>query len=315
MCEPPRKFIFVAAGAFLLVAILGGTSGLANADQQAQRHLVQRSRAKKPEDARQLFSAKQSPADLPGSSIGTYFNGCVAGARELPASGAHWQVMRLSRNRNWGHPSLIDYIESLADRAYKDGWNGVLIGDMSMPRGGPTLDHASHQSGLDVDIWLTPAPDHDLTGEERETMGAVSIVDRETAELDPSLWTQKHADFVRDAAQDPNVARIFVAPAIKQYLCKGKGRHGADSAWLRRLQPYWGHDNHIHVRLLCAKGDKSCRNQAQPAAGDGCGEVAGWMRIVKKRSNSSKPSVAKAPSPISLSRLPDRCRKVLEASP
>ena len=317
MREPPRRFIFVAACPLLLITMLGGTSELANADQD----LVQHGHAKKTkrpiEDARQLFAAKQLPADLPSSSIGSYANGCIAGARQLPPSGAHWQVMRLSRNRAWGHPSLIDYIETLADRAYKNGWNGVLVGDMGMPRGGPATGHASHQLGLDADIWLTPAPDHDLTSEERETMGARSVVNPETAQLDPTLWTQQHADFVRDAAQDPNVARIFVAPAIKQYLCKSKDRHGADTRWLRRLQPYWGHDNHIHVRLLCPRGDRFCHNQAPLDAGDGCGkEVSEWIRIVnRKRPHASNPSPPKTPSPVELSSMPQQCRKVLEAAP
>ena len=73
-----------------------------------------------------------------------------------------WQVMRLSRNRNWGHPKLVAFLERLAEKAKKVGWNGLLVGDMSQPRGGPMLTgHASHQVGLDADIWLTPMPDRD----------------------------------------------------------------------------------------------------------------------------------------------------------
>jgi penicillin-insensitive murein endopeptidase len=313
MREPPRNSIFVAACTSLLIAVFVFTTGIARAERQLVL-AVRATKTRPVQDARQLFVAKQLPADLPSSSVGSYWNGCVAGARQLPVSGAHWQVMRPSRNRNWGHPRLIDYIEKLADRAYKDGWSGLLVGNMSMPRGGPTPGHGSHQSGLDVDIWLTPAPDHDLTSEERETMGAPSVINSETAQLEPSLWTQQHADFVRNAAQDPNVALIFVTPAIKQYLCKNKDRHGADARWLRRLQPYWGHDDHIHVRLSCDRGDKFCRNQALPTTGDGCGkEVSDWMRIVKrKRPKASKPS---APKPVALSSMPQQCRKVLEASP
>lgn len=319
MREQPGRFIFVAACTFLLIAVCGFTSGVAEADRHTQRRPVKRGQAKKKrpvQDARQLFAARELPADLPSSSVGSYWNGCVAGARQLPISGAHWQVMRPSRNRNWGHPRLIDYIERLADRAYEDGWNGLLVGNMSMPRGGPAPGHGSHQSGLDVDIWLTPAP-HDLTREQRETMGAHSVIDSETAQLEPSLWTQEHADFVRNAAQDPGVALIFVAPAIKQYLCQNKDRHGADTRWLRRLRPYWGHDDHIHVRLSCDRGDKSCRNQAPPAAGDGCGkEVSNWMRIVnRKRPKANKPSQPKARNPVALSSMPRQCRKVLEAAP
>ena len=93
-------------------------------------------------------------------------------------TGENWQVMRPSRNRNWGNPRLIDYVERFAgDARTLDGWPGLLIGDLSQPRGGPMLSgHSSHQMGLDVDIWLTPMPDHTLTSEERETIMAESML-------------------------------------------------------------------------------------------------------------------------------------------
>ena len=64
--------------------------------------------------------------------------------------------MRLSRNRNWGHPKLVEFLERLSAKGAKVGWPGLLVGDMAQPRGGPMLTgHASHQVGLDADIWLT----------------------------------------------------------------------------------------------------------------------------------------------------------------
>jgi hypothetical protein len=39
--------------------------------------------------------------------------------------------MRPARNRYWGHPDLIDYIEKLAARASRAGWRGILVGDLS----------------------------------------------------------------------------------------------------------------------------------------------------------------------------------------
>jgi hypothetical protein len=86
--------------------------------------------------------------------------------------------MRLSRDRNWGHPRLLDCLERFAaDARTLDGWPGLLVGDMSQPRGGPMITgHSSHQVGLDVDLWLTPMPDRTLTAEERENMIAVSML-------------------------------------------------------------------------------------------------------------------------------------------
>ena len=109
--------------------------------------------------------------------IGSYADGCLAGAVALPITGPAWQVMRLSRDRNWGTPRLIQFIERFGANAKKVGWNGLLIGDMSQPRGGPMISgHASHQIGLDADIWFTPMPDHVLSREEREMDGAVDMV-------------------------------------------------------------------------------------------------------------------------------------------
>ncbi len=115
-----------------------------------------------PEDpatpAKELFGRKSGPASLEARSIGFYAHGCLAGAQALPVNGEAWQVMRLSRNRNWGNPALIGFLERFAKKVPKiNGWPGILVGDMSQPRGGPMLTgHASHQIGLDADIWLTP---------------------------------------------------------------------------------------------------------------------------------------------------------------
>src|SRR5215510_8571674 len=62
----------------------------------------------KPDDpaipAKELFGRRTAPAHLQTRTIGFYSKGCLAGAVALPINGATWQVMRLSRNRNWGHP-------------------------------------------------------------------------------------------------------------------------------------------------------------------------------------------------------------------
>ena len=175
--------------------------------------------AKEP-PANELFGAAPSPAPLAARAIGSYARGCLAGAVALPINGPDWQVMRLSRNRNWGHPRLLDFLERFAaDARNLDGWPGLLVGDMSQPRGGPMITgHSSHQIGLDVDIWLTPMPDRILTPEERENMVAVSMLkDPFTVDLDK--WTSLHTKLIKRAASYPEVDRIFVHPAIKKVLC------------------------------------------------------------------------------------------------
>ena len=263
-----------------------------------------------PTPARELFARKTTPLPGPARSIGSYADGCLAGAVALPITGPTWQVMRVSRNRYWGNPSLLAFIERLADKAKTVGWNGLLIGDMSQPRGGPMLTgHSSHQIGLDVDIWFTPMPDHDLSPEEREFDRALNMVAKDRRDVDPEVWTHERTATVRAAAQDPVVTRIFVNPAIKKAMCR---EAGSDRSWLSKVRPWWGHDEHFHVRIACPSDGTQCKPQPPAGSGDGCGnEVDAWLR---KTISPPQPATAAKPKPnFTLAAMPSECRKVVEA--
>ncbi len=245
-------------------------------------------------------------------AIGGYAKGCLAGAEKLPANGPGWQTMRLFRNRYWGHPELIDFIERLAKSAKeKDGWPGLLVGDLTQPRGGPMPGgHASHQSGLDVDIWLKPMPKKILTDKERNNVSAVSMK-KSNSEINPKTWTTGHAKLLRRAALDKDVARIFVHPAIKKQMCEwSKGQK--ERAWLSKLRPWYGHHYHFHVRLTCPKDDHGCKNQPAPPPGPGCGSKLAWWLSDKPYRHVPKPGekVAKKRD-IRLADLPKECTVVL----
>src|ERR1700710_299742 len=162
--------------------------------------------------AKELFARKILPAAMPTRVVGFYAKGCIAGAEALPINCDTWQVMRLSRNRNFAHPDLVALLKRLSVKAHKDaGWPGILVGDMSQPRGGPMITgHASHQVGLDADIWLTPMPNRELTRAEREEMSATMAVAPDRCDVDPNVWTPAHARIIRAAAEDPAIERIFV---------------------------------------------------------------------------------------------------------
>src|SRR5215468_2374244 len=220
--------------------------------------------------AKELFARKSTPFPGPPRSIGGDFDGCLAGAMPLPITGPTWQVMRPSRNRNWGNPQLIRFIERFASNAKKVGWNGLLVGDMSQPRGGPMLsEHTSHQIGLDADIWFTPMPDHVQSREEREFGSATDVVTPDMLDVDSEVWTHKHTELIRTAAQDPTVIRILVNPAIKKALCR---EAGADRAWLFKVRPWYGHAEHFHIQIGCPAGSAECKPATPPRAGDGCGD-------------------------------------------
>ncbi len=133
--------------------------------------------------AKQVFGRALTPTELQTRSIGFYSRGCLAGAKALPVDGETWQVMRLSRNRNWGHPALISFLERFSKKAADkaSGPASSLATFRSRAASRCCTGHASHQIGLDADVWLTPMPDRTLTRSEREEISAVSRRWRTTA--------------------------------------------------------------------------------------------------------------------------------------
>ncbi|MEX0591712.1 MAG: penicillin-insensitive murein endopeptidase [Xanthobacteraceae bacterium] len=266
----------------------------------------------KSKPAKELFGTAREAAPMVARAIGFYSKGCLAGATALPVDGETWQVMRLSRNRNWGHPELIALLERLAAKAPKvAGWNGILVGDLAQPRGGPMLTgHASHQLGLDADVWLTPMPDRKLSKEERESMSATMIVRPDRLDVDANVWTPGHLQLIKAAAEEKGVERIFVNAAIKKALCR---EAGTDRAWLEKVRPYWGHDYHMHVRIGCPKESSNCEPQPATQDGDGCGkELDYWFQesILRPKPPATPP---KPKPPLTMADLPAACRQVLIA--
>ena len=263
--------------------------------------------------AKELFARRLLPAALPTGVIGSYTRGCISGADPMPINGDTWQVMRLSRNRNWGHPDLIALLKRLAAKAHKDaGWPGILVGDIGQPRGGPALSgHASHQIGLDADIWLTPMPDHRLSRNEREEMSATMMVREDRLDVDRRVFTASHLSVIRDAAREPAVQRIFVNAAIKKALCREtKG----DRSWLTKVRPWWGHDYHFHIRMRCPAGSSECQGQTDQQGSDGCsaGDLAYWFQDSVLHPPPPK-EPPKPVAPITLAQMPPACRAVLNA--
>ena len=264
--------------------------------------------------AKELFGRKLLPAAMPTHVVGFYAKGCIAGAEGLPINGETWQVMRLSRNRYWAHPDMVALVKRLSAKAHKDaGWPGILVGDMSQPRGGPMFTgHASHQVGLDADIWLTPMPKRQLSRNEREEMSAVMMVRSDRLDIDPNAWTPTHLSVIRDAALEPTVQRIFVNAAIKKALCReAKG----DRGWLSKVRPMYGHDYHFHIRIKCPPGSGSeCESQPEPAESEGCsaGDLAFWFKdsIIHPKPPKEPPTPR---PPMTLAQLPAACKQVLAA--
>lgn len=273
--------------------------------------------------ANKLFGAKDTPSQQNAMPIGSYARGCAAGLVELPETGPSWQAMRLSRERNFGHPQMIDFLVDLSQNAQQIGWAGLYIGDISQPRGGPmTSGHASHQIGLDADIWMLPPKRLDLSRKEREEISSIPVRSADQRTVTKN-WTNRHRAVLKAAASDPRVDRIFVAASVKIEMCKTASAD--DKAWLQKIRPVAGHDTHFHVRLKCPKGATLCQTQKPSVSelskgGNGCDASLTWW--VTDYLNPPKPTKKpkapvkreKTPREFTMADLPKQCRDVL-ASP
>ena len=295
---------------FAVVLALGSCRG---GDPLPANAVVSSQNASDARVAKLLFGALSVPSAQPSDPVGEYSRGCQAGAVPLPETGPTWQAMRLERNRNWGQPELIDYVQDLsAFAATLPGWRGLYVGDMSQPRGGPMLTgHASHQIGLDADIWML-APDRlNLSEVERENISS-SDMQRAGGAYVNSGWTPQHEALLRAAASDPRVARIFIFAGAKVEMCDNAT---GDTAWLNKIRPWYGHNYHFHVRLNCPAGASGCVDQAPVPAGDGCDDARQWVANLL---NPPPPDPNADPvvprGDLTMASLPGQCLDVLNAN-
>ena len=160
--------------------------------------------------------------------------GRLVNGLQLPAQGPYWVtwdgVLRRAPNRadrRWGTDRLLAFIVTVL-RDYRIAHptaQRVLVGDLSRPFGGPFgsdfggLGHASHQNGLDVDVFY-PRADGTL----RAPDGA--------------------QDVDRALAQDL-VSRFVAYGAQFAFVGLHVGLGGPPAV----VQAIAHHDDHVHVRI------------------------------------------------------------------
>lgn len=247
------------------------------------------------------------PAPGPAKAIGQTSRGCIAGAVSLAKDGPGYRVMHLERRRYFGHPELVRMIEGLGQTTQRERLGIMHVGDLSQPRGGPTpFGHRSHQNGLDVDVWFALDPNYGAGSDTlRSNIRAPSLLNDSGSGLNRLLWENRHGRVLELAARFPRVDRIFVNPHIKRELCRATR---GDRSWLRKIRPWWGHDDHFHARLACPPDSPECESQEPLPPGDGCdGSLDWWFRL-----SSTLPSPGpRTPRGIPISRMPGSCQTLL----
>jgi penicillin-insensitive murein endopeptidase len=242
------------------------------------------------------------PSPGPARSIGGYSRGCLAGGERLPRRGDGFRVAEPDRARTTAHPAMIQFLRDLGAEVKRRRLGELPIGDLSQPRGGPAPSgHASHQTGLDADIWYA-----DGRGKDRPRK--VAMVDL-TRNRVTAAFGARVERIVAAASRDPRVDRIFVNPVIKRELC---ARAGKDREWLHKVRPWWSHHEHFHVRLTCPADSPTCEAQSPIAAGDGCAEVEWWLQPKAEAERSEKRKKYRARQGV-VAGLPGPCTEVLTA--
>jgi len=227
---------------------------------------------------------------------------------QLPAKGAGYETIRLSRSAYWGAPPTIAALQTLAVQAHAAGLGDIYMGDVNLPRGGPMPGgHVSHQMGIDADVYLDTSPKPPLTPAQREVIDPVSMVRPDGRAVDPAHFGAGTITLIRLAANLPNVERIFVNPAIKQALCE---QVTGDRTWLHRIRPWYGHASHMHIRWTCPADQPECTHvMAAIPAGDGCdASLRWWFEQLNAPPAPAKPAVPHKPPA-----LPAACAAVMDA--
>ncbi|WP_288131241.1 penicillin-insensitive murein endopeptidase [Microbulbifer sp.] len=263
--------------------------------------------------AQNAWGQVKTPSHQPPESIGSYSNGCVSGAQQMPLRGEGFQLVRTGRDRHYGSPYLVEFLKDLSNSVEENDLGRLQIGDMSQARGGPLIGgHKSHQTGLDADIWY--AQDHraakrPLTAWERDNISAVPLANEREHRLIEKNWDPRIPNILRLASEDPRVARIFVHPTIKRKMCDISG---TDNEWLRKVRPWWGHNYHFHVRLNCPPEDKHCKPQS-PVKGDPCEGGLDWWFSDEFYAILNGTAPSKPTKPKKKKEMPAQCRQVLKA--
>ncbi|HLD99178.1 MAG TPA: penicillin-insensitive murein endopeptidase [Bdellovibrionota bacterium] len=242
-------------------------------------------------------------------SIGTPSAGCLRGAAKLAEDGTGYYLMRVSRGRSYGHPRLVQLLQSISKEIVTADGAPVLFGDLSLPRGGPTMSaHSSHQTGLDADVWYM-RPKHwrvsKISIPEREKTSSVSVINKKKLAVNRNFG-DKQINLLRAFAEKQEVDRILVNFAVKRALCKKM----PEQPWIRKIRPWFGHDHHFHVRLKCTDQDTACKNGEEIPTGNGCDASLDWWWSAEARLEERK-NLFKQDNPV-MPVLPPPCTDVLK---
>ena len=162
------------------------------------------------------------------TSVGLQYAGRLVDGTQLPVEGPDWVTWNPNTDstpnlpgRLYGHERTIRAIVNVlaAYRAAHPAAPRVVVGDISFRNGGSMDQHASHQNGLDVDVYY-PRLDKRLG-----------------APISPRQVDRRLSQDLLD--------RFLAAGARMVFVGFSTGLHGPHDV----VVPYPNHENHMHVRF------------------------------------------------------------------
>lgn len=209
-------------------------------------------------------------------SVGAASDGFLVDGAELPDRGVGYVVPPRWRARGsqWGTDELVGLIVHTGARLAAALPGATLgVADLSRAGGGLGPHHRSHQTGRDVDLlfFATDRRGRTVALEEMRHFGE----DGTTVDGGPPLRfdVARTWALVRTLITDRDVAidHLFIYAPLRSMLldhARATGEPEALVAWAGELLSQPGdsapHDDHLHVRIRCPRGDATCRDGSRP---------------------------------------------------
>jgi penicillin-insensitive murein DD-endopeptidase len=230
--------------------------------------------AERPDGAPRALPGKfaQRPYDRMSLTVGHPNDGFQIRAKRLMST-RELLVRKSSREKAYGYPSLVLMLHrSARDVSKAMAGSVMLVGDLSVPGGGPLSGHHSHQSGRDADVgfYVTNLRDRPIPSKEFVAFdGEGNAKDGAGVRFDDYRNWLLVESWVKD--RRAGLAHVFVSDPLRARLLRYARQHPryapyADRAAALLEQPENGepHDDHFHVRISCpADLVEICRNESK----------------------------------------------------
>lgn len=210
-------------------------------------------------------AAVEVKTPVKGQSVGAPWDGSLRDAAKFPA-GDGYKIRRPWRA--YGTRTTVAIVKSVVTGIREEfpDQHVLAIGDFSAEKGGAITEHRSHQSGRDVDIGLFY--------KEKPEAYPKSFVKATESNLDCEATFALVERFASTSAKDGGVQMMFLDYNVQGILVKWAKDHGVDDDKLDKMFQYGhgrgssqglvhhepNHDNHLHVRFKCPKGDSACKS-------------------------------------------------------